>query len=248
LKQNWERFNIIAPETLVAKPDEVIKKIEEKLKEIGEKVRKNYGVKATGSIVYGNVTNEIVTAATKQKADLVIMGKHGVSGFQEFFAGSNTFKVASHAPCPVISVQTHNKKPGLRNILLPIDNTSTSKLKVKHAMEIASHYGAKVHILGLIGDKSKADVKEFDAGLEEIEEYFSKHDVPAEIHKVKGKDSTADTIKIAKKVDAGLIIIMTGKKENNLSGFFIAPLAQQVINQSKIPVMSIRPEVIPWAD
>jgi nucleotide-binding universal stress UspA family protein len=47
-------------------------------------------------------------------------------------------------------------------------------------------------------------------------------------------------MKYGKKIGADLIVIMT-EQEENLTGFILGPFAQQVVNHSKIPVMSIRP-------
>jgi nucleotide-binding universal stress UspA family protein len=44
----------------------------------------------------------------------------------------------------------------------------------------------------------------------------------------------------AKKIKADLITIMTDH-ESNLTGMFLGGFAKQIINHSRIPVMSIRP-------
>jgi nucleotide-binding universal stress UspA family protein len=44
----------------------------------------------------------------------------------------------------------------------------------------------------------------------------------------------------ATEIKADLIIIMN-EQEVNTTGFFMGPYAQQVVNHSKIPVISIRP-------
>jgi nucleotide-binding universal stress UspA family protein len=45
---------------------------------------------------------------------------------------------------------------------------------------------------------------------------------------------------LAAEVNGDLIIIMN-EQEINTTGFFMGPYAQQVVNHSKIPVLSIRP-------
>jgi nucleotide-binding universal stress UspA family protein len=42
-------------------------------------------------------------------ADLIILGTHVVSGFGEFFAGSNAFKVVTQSPFAVLTIQEVRK-------------------------------------------------------------------------------------------------------------------------------------------
>ena len=64
----------------------------------------------------------------------------------------------------------------------------------------------------------------------------------AEIVKgAKGEDSLAgNIIEYAEKVEGDLIMIMT-QQETDFTKFFIGSSAQEIINHSPIPVLSIRP-------
>ncbi len=48
------------------------------------------------------------------------------------------------------------------------------------------------------------------------------------------------TMQAAEERDADLLIIMT-EQEPSLTGFFLGTFATQVVNHSKIPVMSVHP-------
>ncbi len=71
--------------------------------ELQEKVKQK-SVEAGINIHYiskkGKVFKEIVHAAKEINADLIVMGAHGLTGFQEFWIGSNAFRVASSFPLP----------------------------------------------------------------------------------------------------------------------------------------------------
>jgi len=51
--------------------------------------------------------NEIVNAATKTAADLIIIATHGHTGLKHVLMGSTTTNVVRHAPCPVLTVREH---------------------------------------------------------------------------------------------------------------------------------------------
>ena len=56
-------------------------------------------------IKYGNPAAEILEAAAKMKATLIVTGSHGRHGAQKFLLGSVSSKVVDHAPCSVLVVK-----------------------------------------------------------------------------------------------------------------------------------------------
>ena len=53
----------------------------------------------------GKPEREINAEANLLGDALITMGTHGCSGFEEFFVGSNTYKVVSRANCPVLTIR-----------------------------------------------------------------------------------------------------------------------------------------------
>jgi nucleotide-binding universal stress UspA family protein len=208
---------------------------------VATEVYVKHGIKTKALIKAGKISKSIVEAAKEVKADLVIMGTHGVSGFEEFFIGSNAFRVVTESECPVLTVQTHTTKMGFEKILLPIDSSDESREKVPYAMRMAKEYNASIHILGILSVDDDDQAVKLDKKLEQVEKYMEKHDVEYTSELVEGDNLAQVTLKYAKKVKADLICIMT-EQEENFTGIFMGPYAQQVVNHSKIPVLSIRPE------
>jgi nucleotide-binding universal stress UspA family protein len=56
-------------------------------------------------IVVGHPASEIVTAAEKTGADLVVVGARGLGAFGRFMLGSVSDRVVHHAPCAVVVVK-----------------------------------------------------------------------------------------------------------------------------------------------
>jgi len=63
------------------------------------------GVTAESVIVSGIPFHEICTEATRQKADLVVMGTHGRTGLAHVVLGSTAERVIRAAPCPVLTIK-----------------------------------------------------------------------------------------------------------------------------------------------
>lgn len=58
---------------------------------------------ASGKVITGDPAEEIVAFAKEVNADMIIIGTHGVKGFEKLIIGSTAEKVVKHAPCPVLT-------------------------------------------------------------------------------------------------------------------------------------------------
>lgn len=210
-----------------------------KLQQLTEKLHHDSGMKVTHITEKGKIYKKIVSIAEENQVDIIIMGTHGVSGFQDFLVGSNTYRVVISAPCPVISVQAHSRKIGFKDIVLPIDNSHSSRQKVKYAVEIAKHYNSIVHIAGMMTMNDIDLQRRFEVKVHQVQAYLEEHEVAHTVKVFKTDTSPTTTMNYASQINADLLIIMT---EQEGSGIFMGNYAQQIINQSKIPVMNIRPE------
>lgn len=66
---------------------------------------KKSGVRAKGVLAEGAAHEQIARIAKTKRADLVVMGTHGRSGFAKLFLGSVAGRVVTAAPCPVLTVK-----------------------------------------------------------------------------------------------------------------------------------------------
>lgn len=66
---------------------------------------KQAGAKAKGLLLEGVPHERIARAARSRKADLVVIGTHGRTGFAKLFLGSVASRVLAVAPCPVLTVR-----------------------------------------------------------------------------------------------------------------------------------------------
>jgi nucleotide-binding universal stress UspA family protein len=240
--QAYDPFYFEIPEPLLVIQDhaKLDKFIEDKLIELSNKIETEFGIKPTYKSPHGHVANEVMQIAQKEKTDLIIMGTHGAKGFEELFIGSNALKVVDLAPCPVLTVQAHAAKPGFANIVLPIDRSLHSREKVGMATALAKVYGAKIHILGLLNDTEDNEYEKLQIVLDQVQHAVEKAALGYTRHTVQGTHLAAEALKYGTSVNADLIIIMTDH-ESALTGIFMGPLAKQIVNHSRIPVLSIKP-------
>jgi nucleotide-binding universal stress UspA family protein len=62
-------------------------------------------VRARGQLLEGVAHEQIIRAAKRNRADLIVIGTHGRTGVARFFLGSVAARVAATAPCPVLTVR-----------------------------------------------------------------------------------------------------------------------------------------------
>lgn len=63
------------------------------------------GVEARGQVVVGYAAEEILTRASEEGADLIVMGTHGRKGIDRILFGSVAEKVVKNAVVPVLTVR-----------------------------------------------------------------------------------------------------------------------------------------------
>ena len=69
------------------------------------KKAKRAGVRARSLLLEGVPHERIAQAARSSKADVVVVGTHGRTGFSRFFLGSVASRVVAVSPCPVLTVR-----------------------------------------------------------------------------------------------------------------------------------------------
>lgn len=66
---------------------------------------KRAGARVKGLLLEGVAHERIAQAARSRKADLVVIGTHGRTGFAKLFLGSVASRVVTVSPCPVLTVR-----------------------------------------------------------------------------------------------------------------------------------------------
>ena len=77
--------------------------------------------------------------------------------------------------------------------------------------------------------------------MNQVQEFITEANITCTHEFVTGKDVVDEILKTAKKMEADLIMIMT-QQEVGFTDLFISSAAQEIINNSEIPVLSIRPK------
>ena len=135
------------------------------------------------------------------------------------------------------------REDGIKSIVLPIDSTLDTREKVPFTINMAKALGADIHILALYTTSLKAVQRKVDNHARQVQKAITDAGINHYLEGVHAENITNASIDYAIKVNADLIAIMT-EQETNASNILLGPYAQQMVNHSPVPVLSIQPKEI----
>jgi len=195
-------------------------------------------------VLEGKVYKEIVNLAKYTEADLIVSGTHGVSGFEKYWIGSNAYKIVAASDCPVITIRnSFSVKTTIKKIILPIDDSVDTRHKVPFTAELAKAFGSEIHILSLYYSENKEKVKKVLSYSKQVAEVLENNSIKFISESINGDIDPSKIIKYAENVDADLIAIMSEQETSSYS-FILGKFAQETVNQSPIPVLTVQPKDI----
>jgi nucleotide-binding universal stress UspA family protein len=225
------------------------------------------GVPVEPVIREGDPVGEILGQSTEMKADLLVMGTHGRSGFERLLLGSVTEKMLRKASCPVLTVPRRHPDavpatPVLfKQILCPVDFSSCSLEALKYAMSLAQETDAHLTVLHVIGDELDVTPDAYGAiimnDLESLADFRRRHEDDArkrlkeavpesvaeycsvETRVLRGIKPSREILRIAAEQRTDLIVIgVQGRGAANL--MFFGSTTNHVVREAACPVLTVR--------
>ncbi|MBI4930389.1 MAG: universal stress protein [Bacteroidetes bacterium] len=194
------------------------------------------GVEVTDAIEVGSISRKVNEAAKKHKADMIVMGTHGASGWHEAFIGSNAERIVRDADVPVLSIKNKIKNLKLENIIYATDFSEETFIVFPIIKKIAQTIGAKLDLMKVVTRidfettrETQKSINRFKkkAGAQEHSVFIYYDDVKQE-----GIRGYANTMK------ADMIALGTHGR-HGLSHFFNGSIAEDLVNHSPLPVLTI---------
>jgi nucleotide-binding universal stress UspA family protein len=226
------------PDTSNQNRQEAKKRFEEIIKSYTKRMGK--GLKMEYKLRKGKVYHEIDHLARQAGAGLIIAGTHGISGYEEYWIGSNAFKIVSYASCPVIVVRHDFPiKKNIDRILAPIDSSMETIQKLPYIATLARMFKSEVHILATHSSHLKSIQRLTEKYIQQASTYLFANDVHFVEDSIVSNDITKGMLQYASDVGVDLITIMT--EIDTPTNAMLGLRSQQVISQSTVPVLSIHP-------
>ncbi|MDP4281485.1 MAG: universal stress protein [Bacteroidota bacterium] len=186
----------------------------------------------------GKVYHEIENVAHSVSADLIVVGSHGISGFEEYWIGSNASRIITYASCPVITVRLNFPiHKSISRIMVPIDGSSETIQKIPYVARLAKLFKSEVHVVTTHYTHLKSVQRLAEKNAQITTNYFESNHIRYHEDTLISSDITKSVIQYAMGIDADLIGMMT--EQETPAHILLGTHAQQLITLSPIPVLSV---------
>ena len=131
---------------------------EEILRAAADRAR-TFGIEAQTLHRDGEIAESIVAAAAELRADLLVIGDHGMRPDSRFNLGGIPSQVAHHSPIDILVVRTSDstREHTYRRTLLATDGSLTAHQATRHGDALAQALGAEIALI-YVGDELIGDI------------------------------------------------------------------------------------------
>jgi len=211
----------------------------EALNKLTKQTEQESGVPCEFMNVKGDIYDETDRVAEEINATLIIAGLESQMKFRNII-GSSASKLIRKAPCPVITIRGNEHRDGCENILLPLDLSLESREKVDAAVQFAQYFGASIRILGVFDPKDASYENQLLAYCHQVKQFVKGKGISCSNKSIPAENVAETVVEYANKIESDLIMIMN-KPSLGVVDFFGGTDAQQIVDISNIPVMTLQP-------
>ncbi|MDD3003345.1 universal stress protein [Flavobacterium sp.] len=179
----------------------------------------------------------IVTYSKEKNTDLIVMGSHGASGFQEMFIGSNTEKVVRASDIPVIIIKSEMEDFKIDRFVFASDFSNEIKKPFLKLVEFANLFEANLDLVMINTPNSFKTNSVAENIMQNFMSGFSLNNYSLNIYNDMNVEK--GIINYANKTNADLIGIATHGR-TGLAHFFNGSVSEDIVNHAIKPVITFR--------
>ena len=198
-------------------------------------------VKVYPIIQHYKVFSDINSIAKDVNADLIMMSSHGVSGFKEFFVGSNAEKVIRHSELPVFVIKNDLNDVVFKDVVFATSLSDETMEAYKKMLKIVALLEANLHILYVnLPNEDFLSTPEMEKkAIEFLLEAEGNTNRMKDISFVCDRSIEKGILNFSNVVGADLISVIThGRK--GLSHIFAGSISEDITNHSTLPILTFK--------
>jgi nucleotide-binding universal stress UspA family protein len=195
----------------------------------------------------GEPFEKIIDVAEEISADLIVMGKKGMSALEQILMGSVTERVIGYSNTDVLVVPK-NASIQWDKIVVAVDVSKYAEKVCKRALDIAKDFNSEINIVSTVEvspavfaikpeifDVQVEKTKQF---LKETEIKFQKENIVVKLFIEEG-EAYEKILELVDKIKAQMIILGTHGR-TGLKRLLMGSTCQRVIGLSKVPVLVVK--------
>lgn len=207
---------------------------------LAAKIHSKTGIKVSSKVLEGFPPERICAYAYQQKASLIVMGTHGISGSRELFMGSDAFRIIKNCNCPALTIPSGWSKTTFEKMLFPVQLKPGTFEKYFYARPIIEKNDSELFILGLAERNKPGEHKELISLVDKLKLQLHSDHVKFQSAFSPCKDFPEKVVQVAGEFLADLALVALNPGDDSTTtkvGFF----AQQLLNRLQIPILNIKP-------
>jgi nucleotide-binding universal stress UspA family protein len=178
---------------------------------------------------------DIISHASKNKVDVIIIGTLGRTEMKRLMLGSVTALVIGHAPCKILVVP-HNARVECKNVLIATDGSKYSEAAACEALGIAKRCGSSLIVISVAStDAELASAKD---NVKKVVEAAEKEGIKTSPVVTTGKPYEA-IIETSKQNNADFIIVGSHGK-TGLARLLMGSVTERVIGHAEAAVLVVK--------
>jgi nucleotide-binding universal stress UspA family protein len=214
------------------------KSLQRKLAELAKEAAAKSGQPVETMIRKGNLYEQINKVADVLNP-LVMVGLTSKFSIGNAL-GKNAFNMVRKSKSPVMTIRGTQNRNEYKTILLPLDLTKESREKVDRGIELARRFNSTIRVFSVLSKTDEEAENKLLAYSNQVWRYIRSHGIRSTVRTIRGLDPARLILEYARQIDAD-IILLTSKVDVNVKEFFTGTVAEQIINESEIPVLTYHP-------
>ncbi len=195
------------------------------------------GLKVSKIIQFEMAFDGIIKNGESHDVDLIVMGSHGASGFQEMFIGSNTEKVVRNSNVPVLVIKHEDADFTADKFVFASDFSDEIKKPFEKVVNFANKFNSHVHLVNINTPNNFKSTRVAQKTMDEFVEGFDLKNYTTHIY----NDINVEKgiLHFSKSIDADIIGMSThGRK--GIAHFFNGSISEDLVNHAKRPVITFK--------
>lgn len=190
-------------------------------------------------VTTGKIEDEVCMLIDENKDSLFLRTYADTSDSkQNGYTKENALKMMKYTAHNVLTLPTEKIPSKVKRIIFPIHHLSKVRHKVTLTAEIAKLLGAEVHVVNTLISNQKTVIKQCTLYSRQVTNHFRSVGIPSAMAEIKGKSLTEAILNFAESNVGDIISII---RERNSGGVFGKSYLQEMVMQSKIPLLVVGP-------
>jgi len=228
-----------------------------------EELASEFGHPVTTNLLEGKPAVRISEYADEQDADLIVVGRQGLTGLGRRLLGGVTERVLHRSDVPVLVISGKDNDVDVEDdysrVLITTDGSENAEVAIPHGTAIAQRYGSEVHVLNVVDIQAAGGAfnaggleKEFlerldargqeavDSVADEIKESAPDLTVETAVERTTSFDGAAAGVREYVEENEVDIVVMGSHGRSNFKRQILGSVASTVLRTVDVPVLVVK--------